>query len=804
MLRMSAIQRVFLISLLVFVSTTRFGSVSAGINVRVNQGSEARRINSFSADPEMNAVLSTWHVATHGSDVTGNGTEANPFATIQHGIDTAANGDTVLVQPGVYRENINFNGKNITVGSLFVTTGNEDYILQTVIDGRRNDHVVALVNGETAAARLSGFTVINGYARSASWPGNSGGGIICLNSNPTLSHLKIMSNESVQEGGGVYLAHCAAAIRDVTITNNRAGSGGGGIRYSYGSVSLDNAIVAHNLSQSGGAGIQFYHSEGAITNTLISDNSGGAKGGGLHFDGCSPTFINATIVGNWTAGRGGGLNVSYMSQPTLVNSIVWGNSPEQIYFDTDWPGEAISIEYSDIQGGAAGIVTNGHGPVNWGAGNLNTSPRFVDAGLGNYRLADDSPALNAGKVAGAPPTDIEGNPRPSPAGSKPDMGAYENPSGLTVSSSKVYLPIIFSQAAAPVTVIPGNALQFPRTRHTATRLLDGKILIVGGSRASNDHLAEVELFDPATGVSSQVAALHTPRHQHTATLLPNGRVLIVGGYSLPQQWLSDAEVYDPAANTWTIVSPPHKHGVEHTATVLKDGRVLVVGGCIGSSLCTDRVDIFNPQTNAWTEALSLPSDRASHTAQLLNDGRVLIAGGGRGIDNVPLGGDALLYDPQMNTWAPTGSMVTMRLAAQAVQLADGRVLVTGGLDTENPSNPLLSASTEIYDPASNTWTSTAHLSQIRVQHNLVRLEDGKVLAIGGVRDPEGAWTANSFVREIESYDPLTNWWSISSDLLEPRANATATLLPDGRVWVTGGRYLGTYWSSTWLIDASTP
>ena len=495
-----------------------------------------------------NTALRTWHVAKNGSDVTGSGSEASPFATIQHGIAMAANGDTVLVHPGVYRENINFNGKNITVGSLFSTTADEDYILQTVIDGNRTNHVVTFANGEAATAKLTGFTITNGYAYGT---GSSGGGIYCLNSNPTLTHLKVSANEAVGEGGGLYFAHCSPTIRNVSITNNLSGGGGGGIRYSYGSVSLENVIVAHNSARSDGAGIHFYHATGTIKNALIVDNSGGAKGGGLMFDGCSPNFINVTIAGNWTAGHGGGLNVSYASQPTLVNSIVWGNSPEQIYYDTDWWGEAITIEYSDVQDGSAGIVTNGHGPVNWGAGNLVVSPRFVNTSLGNYQLADDSPAINAGKASGAPLTDIEGHPRPYPTGSKPDLGAYENPSGPTVSGSKVYLPFLAAHATPTITVTPGGALLFPRTRHTATRLLNGKILIVGGSRASDDHLAEAELFDPATGQFSQVAALHTPRHHHTATLLPDGRVLIVGGYSLPQQWLSDAEVYDPVADTWT-------------------------------------------------------------------------------------------------------------------------------------------------------------------------------------------------------------------------------------------------------------
>lgn len=383
-----------------------------------------------------------WHVATNGSDITGDGSEVNPFATIQHGIDIASDGDTVLVHPGVYKENINFEGKNIIVGSLFVATGIEDYILQTVIDGNRNGHVVTFAGGESETARLSGFTITNGYSSATPAPESSGGGIYCLNSSPTLTNLKVSGNEAVAEGGGVYFSYCTSTVQNVTITNNLAGSGGGGIRYSYGSISLENVIVAHNSARSDGAGIQFYHAEGTIKNALIADNTGGAKGGGLFFDGSSPTFTNVTVVGNWTDGYGGGLNISFSSQPTLVNSIVWGNSPEQIYFDTAWPGEAVTIEYSDIQGGQAEIITNGQGPVYWGDGNIDASPQFVSVGLGNYHLKDDSICINAGTAFGAPITDIEGNPRPNPAGSNPDMGAYENPFGWMETSMMDYLPFI--------------------------------------------------------------------------------------------------------------------------------------------------------------------------------------------------------------------------------------------------------------------------------------------------------------------------------------------------------------------------
>ena len=266
----------------------------------------------------------TWHIATTGSDITGDGSETQPFATIQHGIDSAENDDTVLVHPGVYTENINFNGKNITVGSLFITTGNEDTILQTVIDGNRSGRVVTFTNGETATATLSGFTITNGYAQGASEPASYGGGIYCHYADPTLTHLRVTGNEADGEGGGLHFRDSSPTVRDILVTNNHANGGGGGIRYTGGSVNLENAVVTHNSARSDGAGIHFYHADGTIKNALIADNSGASKGGGLGFDGCSPTFINVTIAGNRTTGNGGGLNVSYFSQPTLVNSIVWG------------------------------------------------------------------------------------------------------------------------------------------------------------------------------------------------------------------------------------------------------------------------------------------------------------------------------------------------------------------------------------------------------------------------------------------------------------------------------------------------
>ncbi len=340
--------------------------------------------------------------------------------------------------------------------------------------------------------------------------------------------------------------------------------------------------------------------------------------------------------------------------------------------------------------------------------------------------------------------------------------------------------------------------------HTATRLADGRILLVGGSRAVDDFLADVDIVNPVTGQTSRVAPLHKPRHAHTATLLQDGRVLVVGGYALPWGWLDDAELYDPITNIWITVPPRYSHGVTHTATVMRDGRVLVVGGNIGSSLHTERVEIFDSRSNTWSEAQSLPGQRANHTAQLLPDGRVLIAGGQTDETGV-VGGSALLYDPWVDTWTATGPMVRPRIWAESALLGDGRVLVAGGMTLADMPANTFSPSAEIYDPATNTWSNAAAMSQPRYSHMLFSLPGGQVLVLGGARDWECCWTSNSFVREIESYKPDENVWRVVAELPQPRAQAAAAQLLDGRVWLTGGRWSYTiHGADSWLIGVEAP
>jgi hypothetical protein len=367
---------------------------------------------------------------------------------------------------------------------------------------------------------------------------------------------------------------------------------------------------------------------------------------------------------------------------------------------------------------------------------------------------------------------------------------------------RYYLPSVTTSALSEEVfdITPGIALGVPRFWHTATLLADGRVMLIGGSWARDQYLAQVDIVDPVTGQTSRAAPLHTPRHDHFATLLQDGRVLVISGGTIGSQPAMDAEVYDPVTDTWTVIPPLLSHGDLLAAALMKDGRVLVVGGNRGGR----NVEIFDPKTNTWTVARSWPAELGRVTAQPLDNGRVLVVSGIAPQDGGPAG-KALLYDPQTDTWTATGPMTKPATDRQSVLLADGRVMVAGGKDlTSNPyPDYQVTGSVEIYDPVSNTWTVAADLAQPRLEFDLVLLHDGRVLAVDGARAGDCCWIEDILVREIELYDPASDQWRTIGTLPSPRAGSTATLLPDGRVWVTGGRTATTYFADTWLIGPQT-
>ena len=140
----------------------------------------------------------------------------NDYSTIQEGIDNAISGDTILVSPGIYLENINFNGKNVVVASHFLVTNDTAYIRQTIIDGDDKGSVVTFESGEDSTALITGFTIKKCYVIS-----QNGGGIYCINSSPTISYNIIDSNVvDFGMGGGIYMENSSAKVTRNYIKNN--------------------------------------------------------------------------------------------------------------------------------------------------------------------------------------------------------------------------------------------------------------------------------------------------------------------------------------------------------------------------------------------------------------------------------------------------------------------------------------------------------------------------------------------------------------------------------------------------------
>jgi hypothetical protein len=292
--------------------------------------------------------------------------------TIQAGIDTAVDADTVLVQPGTYYENINYNGKNITIASLFLTTQDTTYISQTIIDGNQNGSVVTFESGGDSTAVLCGLTITNGFA---------------------------------ENGGGIYLnGNVSLILMNCIINNNYANDNGGGLwAINVSNILIRNSIFHHNTSVLGCAAIDIWGSNINISNCTIINNSslypveGGAVG--LYSGGSTTNAdIRNVIISN---NIGYGISNFFDSNLNVEFSDIWNNSLGNFY-DCD-PNLGVNA-ITNVNGDSCDIYYN-----------IQLEPSLVDTFNGDYYLNSNSPCIDAG------------SPNPQfndPDGTRADMGAY--------------------------------------------------------------------------------------------------------------------------------------------------------------------------------------------------------------------------------------------------------------------------------------------------------------------------------------------------------------------------------------------
>jgi N-acetylneuraminic acid mutarotase len=320
-----------------------------------------------------------------------------------------------------------------------------------------------------------------------------------------------------------------------------------------------------------------------------------------------------------------------------------------------------------------------------------------------------------------------------------------------------------------------------RSRHTATLLPDGRVLVAGGQTLDLGTItttATAELYDPRKGTWSPTGSMTTPRSRHTAILLPGGKVLVAGGRN-NNLATATAELFDPNTGTWSPTGMMNIPRDFHSATLLADGRVLVAGGISTGDGMDNAVEktaeIYDPNTGVWSSVDHMAQSRWGHTATLLLDGTVLVAGGtGPAFDgNYTV--RAEVYDPKSDRWRNVDSMTTPRGFQVAALLPDGSVLVAGGLTLpHNERN--VSAAAEVFQPAIKKWAPTDSMSVARGAgpYGASLLQDGRVLVAGG----------RTMTAEI--YDPGSGTWSMTGSMAVSRSSHTVTVLANGTVLVAGG------------------
>ncbi|MDQ1743039.1 MAG: F-box protein 11, partial [Pseudonocardiales bacterium] len=324
--------------------------------------------------------------------------------------------------PSVIGNTITSNVSSQAGGGVMLRTGVNAVIAHNTITGNRSPYGGGIEVETTGSTPSISSNAITGNAAlaSAAWPGSGSGGGIAV------------------------FGHSRPAIAHNTITGNRTTRFGGGIVLAEGSVSkVDGNNIAKNTvldtgSGPGGGGIYLANSEATVQNNALRQNSA-PLGGGLAFVGTgSLVLLNNTIVSNasraGSAASGGGLFVSNHTsgKASIVNNIFTANNNFQIFemgaFATYSNNLITNSGNGMFYSFPAHTITdirnfNGNPKIRYAAGNTGSSPAFVNASAFNYRLTRGSAAVDAGRSAGAPPTDIMSVRRPQ--GLRPDIGAFE-------------------------------------------------------------------------------------------------------------------------------------------------------------------------------------------------------------------------------------------------------------------------------------------------------------------------------------------------------------------------------------------
>jgi len=420
-------------------------------------------------------------------------------------------------------------------------------------------------------------------------------------------------------------------------------------------------------------------------------------------------------------------------------------------------------------------------------------PRSLEAGL------DLLPLAFAGVLGGAPLK--VGYPIPNVAslsGQTLHFQAFLFP-GKTYVAGNLSNPIRQTLGAGNTWVNRGTVLAEARALAGVSPLAGGRYLLSGGGSGnllSSRGLATSELYDADRQRFTKGPNLITARALHGAVTLKDGRVLIVGGVDTLGNPLRSCEIYDPKTSSFKTTGSLRIARAGHTTDLLPNGRVLVTGGtsnftdALNAINATERsTEIYNPATGTWSNGPNMSVPRLVHASIALSNGNILLTGGATWtllfIIKIPgITNSCEIYNPSSNSFSSTGSMPSSRAGHVLTRLANGDVLVSGGASFQSITNISIISNAATYNVSAGKWTPTANTMTIaRAGQATALLPDNRVLIIGGAT---GSLTTPGSTARCDFYDPSTRRFSPAPALSVARAGAHALMLPEGQVFVAGG------------------
>jgi len=387
------------------------------------------------------------------------------------------------------------------------------------------------------------------------------------------------------------------------------------------------------------------------------------------------------------------------------------------------------------------------------------------------------------------------------------LSGKEVPIGLEIREDGKELAVVLNKIPddGPMLIDPvwtrSDDMRLGRRLHTATRLLDGRVLVAGGIDESNMLTNTVELYNPISGTWEDRASMPVATRSAAQVLLDDGRVLVTHG--APSN--AFAYLYNVTDNSWTEADPNRNMiGGPNTrlgsrVVKLPNGQVLLTGNfcCPGNE-----AHIYDPSTDTFYTVDSMKKKRMAHSLTVLPDGSVLATGGGTLSPSSLISNTAELFVPSLSSPMPyiqgTWIMVPVNMTAghfdhEAALIETGpdagKVLVCAGADGATyPTYYVFTSACDLYDPISESFTSVANIPRIRQRGGtgnggdfLATIEagpsSGTIVAAGG-------WPS-TYATNL--YNPISQTWSTKCNLNDPRLRHQTVALLDGSVAIIGGQ-----------------